>query len=551
MSASEVKKEKKMLPVCLFVAASLFLFFFLLHSIPLWSSDEGRYGEIAREMLNSRNFVIAHFNHIPYLDKPILAPLLTSGAYALFGVNNLTARLIPVLAALLGLFFLHDFSKRIFDRRTANFAALFLLTTLGYVLVGRFAVIDMLMTFWISLSLFAMFRAFWEKEPRLYLLAYVFMGLGTMTKGLIGFVIPGFVFLIFLTWTRNLGELKRMKIPLGILIIALVFLPWLLAAMKKMPGFFDTFIVDQHFKRFATGSYGRKRPLWFFIPLFFALGFPWTFFFPSAAAQGLKSAREDKLKIQFLLSWIAGVIIFFSIPKSKLPYYILPTTVPLALLVGSFFAKRPSASTVQWSWRALFFITVTAVLGLNIYLFFTADAEVLMLKNLAHAGTFFLVVGVSAAFWMQKKNLDRAVVYLAGTLYGALLIAFIGMKILSASQSTAEEAAYLTQVLQPGDEVAVYASPDRYSDLSFHLRKRLIFVGPDFGTLRNQLDLLPPEKRKPYYLERPDFIALFNEDRIRIYTLMEPEWLEEIKQMGLQGFQVVKEGHEKVLIKNF
>ena len=74
-----------MLKRVLFAVAALFLFFFLLDKIPLWSSDEGRYGEIAREMLESKQFVVPHFNSLPYLDKPVLAPLLTAGAYALLG----------------------------------------------------------------------------------------------------------------------------------------------------------------------------------------------------------------------------------------------------------------------------------------------------------------------------------------------------------------------------------------------------------------------------------------------------------------------------------
>ncbi len=550
--------SSKSLHKILLSGAALFLFFFLLGRIPLWSSDEGRFGEIAREMLESKNFIIPQFNYVPYLDKPILAPLLTCVMYALFGVTDFATRLVPVLSALLGLFFFHRFSKRIFNDRTADFAALLLLTTVGYVLVGRFAVIDMLMTFFISTTLFCLFLAFYEKNSHLYLAAYALMGLGFLTKGLIGIVLPGFIFFLFLLWTRNLPEIKKMRLLPGTLILAAIILPWFLSAMKKKSDFFHVFILEQHFKRFSTGSFGRRRPFWFFIPILLGLGIPWTLFLPAATFHGLKQKGPERMKAQFLLCWAAGILIFFSIPKSKLPYYILPATMPIALLVGNFFSRitlHPEEiprKFLSWTWKLFPLTAAAALFGFNGYLlFFAAGQDFLQLKTLGLIGTTFAASGFLFAYFAQKKNLAHGVIYLAGTVYAALLVTILGMQILSPIQSTMEEAEDLGSILKPGDQVAVYASPDRFSDLPFHLRRRVMIAGSNTGTLGAQMMRLPRKERDTYFIDSGELVRRLNTPRERIVCLLDEKWLPDLIGYGLKEYRVLRKEHGKILIANF
>ncbi len=476
----------------LFVLAALFLFFFLLDKIPLWSSDEGRFGEIAREMLESKDFIVPHFNYLPYLEKPVLAPLLTAAGYALFGVSAFTTRLVPVLSALLGIFFLHRFTRRLFDLRTADFSALVLLTTAGYALVGRFAVIDMLMTLLLSLTLFCFMTALFEQKRGYYLAGYGLMGLAFLTKGLIALVLPAGIFFIFLLGTKNLGELKKMHLLAGAAIIAAIILPWMLAISREQPEFFHEFIVKQHFSRFATGTFGRKRPFWFFAPILIASAFPWTLFLPKAIAQGLKEDLLKRRKLQFLLCWVAVIFVFFSIPKSKLPYYMLPVSMPMAILLGNFFAK----------WTA-----------------------------------------ISAS---KRKTFSL----LAGTVYGCLVLTFIVMKVISPFQSSQAYADFLEPRLKPGDIAAVYASPDRFSDFPFHLKRRIMIVGSDRGTLRAQSEQLPAAEQKESFLTVEEFMELFNTPSRRIFCLVAQKKIQKLLDAGLKNYEVLKKDHGKVLITN-
>lgn len=549
----------KNLKLLLFAGAAIFLFFFLQPQIPLWSSDEGRFAEIAREMWETKNFVIPHFNYTAFLDKPILAPLFTCLGYALFGVSFLTSRLVPILAALAGLIYTYRFARRTFDEQTAGYTVLLLMTTLGYVLVGRFAVIDMLMTFFLSLALFCLFIAYREKKRGYYLGAYFAMGLGFLTKGLIGIVLPAGIFFIFLVWNRDLKELLKMKILWGMLILAAVVLPWFLLAMKQKHDFFESFIIEQHVHRFATGTFGRKRPVWFFIPILLGLGLPWSFFLPQAITKGLKSDSEFKEKTRFLICWLFGILIFFSIPKSKLPYYILPAMVPAALLTGSFFSRliqSPSESTARradLTFKLLAFTSVLGALGLNLYLtFFAHKLEFLALKNFALITSALLTAGFSSAYLMQRARGVRAgVLTLAGTLYGLLLLVFMGMKIISPIQSVHEEALIIQARYQPGDVVSVFASPDRFSDLPFHLKTRVAVAGSDWGTLKDQSALLPEAERQEYFMDHGAFVTLFNSKTRRVFCLMEEDRLQPLIDSGLKNVSILKQGHGKVLISNF
>ncbi len=553
---------KKILITGVFSAAVLFLFFFWIGQIPLWSSDEGRTGALAHGMFESKDFVLPHFNSIPYLEKPAFTYALIAGVYSFFGVSSFSTRLVPVLAALAGLLLTYFFTRRLFNARTAVYAALLLVTTVGYVLVGRFAVIDMLMTFFLSLTFFCLMTAFFEQKRSYYLLAYAGMGFAFLTKGLIGALLPALIFFVFLAITRNLGEIRRMRLGWGILIFAAIILPWCIAISLRKPEFFDVFIVQNHFSRFATSTYGRSRPFWFFVPIYFAVAFPWSCFIPAAVTHGLKRDSETRNKVIFLLCWIVTVIAFFSIPRSKLPYYLLPTSVPTAILLGHFFAqwaedlgtKFPKAALLKWTWY--FVILACLVAGQAALIIFFVPihkAEVVLLKPIFVLGAMVLLGGASVTYYFYKNARNRgAALSLAGMVYGILLVIIVAMRVLSPAQSTVEFAEVLKKELRSEDQMIVYASPDQYSDFLFYIKRKVVIVGSDRGSL--QLQSERPENRalaKGFFLSTQDLVRLLNQKETRVFCLMPEKRLGGLKDEGLGEYRVLKKAYKKLLIANF
>ncbi len=81
---------------------ALAVFFFHLGSYGLWEPDEARYAEIAREMIDTGNFIVPHLNYVPYVEKPPLLYWTTSFAFHFLGINEFAARVVPALSALAG-----------------------------------------------------------------------------------------------------------------------------------------------------------------------------------------------------------------------------------------------------------------------------------------------------------------------------------------------------------------------------------------------------------------------------------------------------------------
>ncbi len=552
--------KKSILLAVLFAGAIVFLFFFRLGHIPLWSSDEGRYGDIASRMWESGDFVLPKFNGIDYLDKPVLAPVLTALSYGVFGVNAFATRFVPALAGVLGILITFFFVKKLMNRNAAALSALILSTMFGYVLVGRFAVIDMLMTLWLTLSLFCLIGAYEFRKSSFYLWAYVFMGLGFLTKGLIAFVIPGLTYIIFLLWKRDPGEIKKMRLGWGFLIILLIILPWCVAMAHKNPSFLKTFFIDQQFGRFLTGSYGRKKPFWFFLPILLATSFPWSLFLPSAIFHGLKKNHPFRSVIQFLICWVAVVFVFFSIPKSKLPYYLLPVSAAVSSLIAFFLAswkdpglfsdRERSVSRRIIKGFAVFCVTAAAAAN-AVFAFWKPLPEIDHLRPTLALGTLVIAAGgVLSAVFMEKQAYRKVVLTLAATVYCVLLLTIAGMDRITPYQSTSDYAEFLAKNAKDGDLICVFSSPDKFSDLPFHLKKRVVIVGSDQGTLAAEARKLDRAEYSKWFLSTGDFSKIFNERKRKVFCLLAPKKLGELRGAGMKGERTIREDHGKILLTN-
>ncbi len=554
--------NKNIIYSILFSLASVFLFFFLIPQIPLWSSDEGRFAEIARAMHLSGNWIVPYFNGLPYLEKPAFAPWMTALSYQIFGVTAFAARLPGIVSALAGLLLAFVFTRRFFGERAAKHAVLCLMTTAGYVLVGRFAVIDMEMIFLLSSALFFLMAGVFEQKNHFYLIAGVFMGLTFLTKGLIGAALPAIIFFIFLAATKRFSEFKKIPVlALTLIIFLAISVPWVLAVLKRQPEFLDIFIFEHHFKRFATATFGRKRPFWFFTYILPVIAFPWCLFLPAAIAEAWKSTKEQKEKYLFLILWAAVIFVFFSIPRSKLPYYIVPMTVPLALLSGIFISRwaageklNISGAWMAWTWRITCAVFILGAAGLYISLLFSKNVpEIALLRAWIPVGALILAAGgVESFYFFKKNNRKAAILTVAASVYLALVVVFICMLKLSPMQSTADFAAIIRENSKPEDAVAVYASPDRFSDLSFYVSKRVVIVGSDRGTLNRESR---QEENKAlaegWFYEPGGFVQwMQNEPTRRIFCLMEKDRLKELQNSGLKDFRLWVESQDRVLISN-
>ena len=307
---------------------------------PLNVPDEGRYAEVAREMLVSGDWVTPRLNGVPFLDKPPLFSWTEAAGFAIFGVHTWTARLAPALMAALGCLFVLLAGARLHGWRAGLLGAVILAANPYYFGASQYVNHDLAVAVWISGALLAFAVALSSDgpaRPALVVAGCAAAGLAVLTKGLIGVVFPfGFIGLwVLLTWRWS--RVPWLALGAGLLVLAALVVPWVTAVQAANPDFLHYFFVTQHFERFTGRGFNNPMGPGFYLVVLAAGLLPWTPLLPSAlrrAAAAFRADRADHGAELLLLLWPALVVLFFSIPRSKIAGYALPALPPLAMLLG-------------------------------------------------------------------------------------------------------------------------------------------------------------------------------------------------------------------------
>ncbi len=323
--------------------AAFWLLLLLLASLrPLAVPDEGRYGEIGRWMLISGDWLTPRLNGIPFFHKPPLLYWLEAISLATFGVNELALRLVPALHAGLMLTVLYLAARTISSEVIARRAVLMLGSSLGFLVGGQYVNHDTMVATWIGVAIWCFAFAFMagdKPNATLARLGFLACALGMLSKGLIGVALPGLVLLFWLIWTRQFKKIRYLPWLSGLGLFALVALPWFVLAQQKYPDFFNYMFVGQQFTRYTARVYNNPQPWWFYLVALGLLLFPWVFFalgqLRRVTAMTLTLALGmDKAWWRLCWVWVGAILLFFSVPNSKLVGYILPVLPPLALLAA-------------------------------------------------------------------------------------------------------------------------------------------------------------------------------------------------------------------------
>lgn len=317
----------------------LFGFLFLngLGSAPLIDPDEGRYAEIPREMLQKSDFITPTLNYVKYFEKPPLLYWANAGSMAIFGQNEYAARLPSTLSGLLSVLLTYLAGRRLFNRQTALTGALILGSCAAFLLQSRIILTDMLLTLCLAGAMFSFLLAARSSEhhrANLFRLFFICCGLAVLTKGLIGIVLPGGIIFWYLLLGRRWRLLKEIPWISGLVLFAIVTVPWFVLVSLANPEFPHFFFIREHFQRFTSTIHQRSQPFWFFLPILLLTMLPWSFFIPGSLTKAWHERQGNNGTTLFLLLWPLVIILFFSLSSSKLIPYILPTFPPLALLIA-------------------------------------------------------------------------------------------------------------------------------------------------------------------------------------------------------------------------
>lgn len=315
---------------------SMLILFPNLGAIELLDPDEPVYAETAKEMIRFHDYLSPRIYGDYWYDKPPLYYWLVAGAFRVFGVSEFAARLPATVSALLCVILVAYYASKKINPRVGIFSGLILVTSFEFFYLAKAAVTDSTLNLLLTACLLAMF----EKR---YIIGGVLAGLAIVTKGPIGLFFPAVILGIYLLVTKQIAELKRREIWLGLLACGVVSVPWY-AAMYGVHGmeFINTFLGFHNITRFASPEHPETAVWYFYIPVLLIGFFPWSLFLFGAIGNLLKKLYQQRAIDQvqcFFLIWAAIVFIFFSISKTKLVSYILPVFPPVSLLTGWYLDK--------------------------------------------------------------------------------------------------------------------------------------------------------------------------------------------------------------------
>lgn len=312
---------------------------------PLYTPDEPRYAEIARELIIHNDWVVPKLNNLVYFEKPIMGHWLNALSLKAFGENNFAVRFSSAFLALLTALMLGWFVRRFADKRMAFMTSTIYLTSALVFGVGTYAVLDTPLNFFLTGTLIAFFCASehkkWNHAKIGYLaIAGAFCGGAFLTKGFLAFAFPGSIILAFLLWGKRWKSIFTLPwIP--IVLVLLTAAPWAIMVHLRDADFWHYFFWVEHVERFigeqaSAASSQHPQGWWFFIPVILAGPLPWIFLLPQVI-KGYGSKYKEFFKkplLRYAACWVVFPFLLCSASSGKLITYILPCFPGIAILIA-------------------------------------------------------------------------------------------------------------------------------------------------------------------------------------------------------------------------
>jgi 4-amino-4-deoxy-L-arabinose transferase-like glycosyltransferase len=422
-----------------------------------WPADEPRFALVAKQMVESGNWLFPHRGIELYSDKPPMFMWLQAAAYTVFG-NWRVAFLLPSLLAALGtLWCVVDLGHRLWTRRVGLYAGWALLFAFQFTYQAKKAQIDPLVTFWITLANYGLLRHFLstrhDPEPdwKLWTLGWFAAGLGTITKGVgvlaLAMLLPA-IYASVRGWRDVRAPLRDVRVLLGplafVVAAALWLVPMLAAALSNADpsyrAYLDDILFHQTAGRYAK-SWDHPQPWWYQLSVMLTwmpaiLALPWAL-----PAWRRRLQRRDA-RYLLPIAWWLLIVVFFSIPSGKRDVYIMPA-LPMACLALA--PLLPGIVRKRWPRRlalaVALVLALAALAGGASMLFGNPGFEQRFSAERgfdAGAGPIAALLmaigawGVGSALWFRR----RPIAVLLSTLVGTwVLFGLVGYPLLNDSSS--------------------------------------------------------------------------------------------------------------------
>jgi 4-amino-4-deoxy-L-arabinose transferase-like glycosyltransferase len=555
MQFGQIRQSSALHPgkILLLVIIYALLWFGTLNYRHLIPSDEGRYAEIAREMLVTGDWITPRYNGYKYFEKPPLQAWATAAAFQVFGIGDWQARLWTALTGFLTILLVGFTGARIFNARAGWLAAVVLASSPIWIISGHFNSLDMGLSSFLVAALCSLLLAQTSHNKnycRNWMWAcWIFMALATLSKGVIGAAIPAMVFIAYSITTWDWKIWTRLRLLSGSILFLAITAPWFALVAQRNPEFLEFFFIHEHLQRFTQDAHSRTGPIYYFVPLLLIGLLPWILQVPGAIAQTWSERRREFSAGWLLVCWFAVIFAFFSVSHSKLPGYIIPVFPALALIIGNRLDRllgHTNTMALLWKLQTLAF----AILGCIGFFFLDAIGKQARPDEIeAYAQyTYWVITALVAlvsfstyAAWQSKRNGTQSIVSFAYGFFLCAIIAGTGHETLGRAVSGIDLVERVKASIP--EKVNFYSVRLLDHTMPFYLGRTMIMVeSPDeleFGV--NQ----EPELWMPTL---DTFVNRWKEDQTA-YAIMVPEQFNALKAQGFP-MQEVDRDSRRVIVKH-
>ncbi len=500
-------------------------------------------------MLESGDPITPRLNFVKYFEHPPLYAWLISISFNLFGQNEFAARFPGALCGFLGVLWAYHLGRRLFGRRTGLLSALFLGTSLGYVMLARISNPDTAFALCLSVSLGSFLLASRENASRKYIyyhLLYFFSALAVLSKGLEGIVLPLGAILLYVMLTRRWTLLRQMQLPTGIPLLLLIGAPWFILVGMRNPEFFQIYTGKQLERFLGTGP-DPHQPIWFFVPILLVCMLPWSFFLTSSAANCWQGRHKEGADGRgFLILWAALAFGLFSISRSKAAQDILGVLPALAILMGKAFSdvlqgelKREKPLSYAIS-VASGMAAILAIIHPHV-----AQEPLFSPRGGVVIGIILILGAILGALSTRKKDAVRLVAVLCLIWFHLELIGMPYVLRQMAQRTSSKELALLIKETAGGNAwVACWSGYD--PALSFYTRRKILVVGEDrgmpaFGNMQ--------EEDSGWHLDLGQFQKLWDSGQ-PLFTLIPDSNLDQLRGSVKSPVKILKKKGKLALVTN-
>ncbi len=325
----------------------------------LWAPDEPRYAEVAREMVESGDYLVPRVNGETYFEKPpLLFWLMSLSSIPFDGVNEVATRIPSVLCAVYVVAITYALALRLFGRQVALWTVLILISCFRFWYQARRGQIDMVLTAGMLTTLYAFWRWDEERNKKWLLLAYAGVAAGLLAKGPPALIFPG-LFLIVYYWGNKAGRAST-RWGWGFLgaigVVLIWYIPARLAgaesateAVEAVESGIGANLFRNTIGRALMGV-SKAQPPWYYLKTLPIDMVPWTFICPPILYWVWKN-RKDSQSMRFLWAWVAPALVFFSIIIGKRELYLMPLIPVIGILFAVAITRLRENENFTWMLR--------------------------------------------------------------------------------------------------------------------------------------------------------------------------------------------------------